>query len=384
MIYLDNSATSFPKPNEVYEFMDHFYRVHGVSPGRAGYDAGIETGEVLTETRRMLTKLFNGGTDEKRLTFSYNATDSLNILIQGLAQKGSHVITTMLEHNSVLRPLYHLEKEGIIEVTYLPFDAAGYVHPEQFEEAIRPNTKMVVCTQCSNVIGTVQPIKEIGKICKEHGITFVVDGSQGAGAVKMDMIDYNVDAYAFTGHKCLMGPTGIGGSYVREGVEVRHTRFGGTGVKSAVRDHLEEYPYRLEAGTINMLGISGLHAGVKWITEKGIENIHNQEMALWKRLRDGIKDVPGVIIYCATSVENQNPVLSINIKGFEAMDVGTMLDVDYDIACRTGLQCAPLVHQCLGTLEIDGTVRLSIGAFNTEADIDACIQAVKEIAAMKN
>lgn len=384
MIYLDNSATSYPKPNEVYEFMDMFYRNHGVSPGRAGYDAGIETGEVLTETRRMLTKMFNGGTDEKRLTFSYNATDSLNIIIQGLAEKGMHVITTMLEHNSVLRPLYHLEKEGIIEVTYLPFDSAGYIHPEDFEKAIRPNTKMAVCTHCSNVIGTVQPVKEIGRICKEHGITFVVDGSQGAGSVKMDMMEYNVDAYVFTGHKCLMGPTGIGGSYVREGVEVKHTRFGGTGVKSAVRDHLDEYPYRLEAGTINMLGISGLHAGVKWLNEKGMDNIHNQEMALWKRLRDGVIDIPGVKVYCATSVENQNPVLSINVNGFEAMDVGTMLDVDYDIACRTGLQCAPLVHKGLGTFDIDGTVRLSIGAFNTEADIDACIQAVKEIAAIKN
>ena len=384
MIYLDNSATSYPKPDVVYDYMNSFYKEHGVSPGRAGYDAGIETGEVLTDCRRLLTKMFNGGTDERRLTFSYNATDSLNILIQGLARKGGHVITTMLEHNSVLRPLYHLEQAGIIEVTYLPFDEAGYVHPDDFKKAIKPNTNLVVCTQCSNVIGTVQPIKEIGKVCKEHGLTFIVDGSQGAGAVVMDMIDYNLDAYAFTGHKCLMGPTGIGGSYVREGVEVVQTRFGGTGVRSAQRSHLEEYPYRLEAGTINMLGISGLYAGAKWVLEHGIENIHAQEMKLWKRLRDGIRDVEGVIVYCATSTENQNPVLSINIKGFESIDVGTMLDVDYNIACRTGLQCAPMVHERIGTLPIDGTVRLSIGAFNTEADIDACIEAVKEIASLKN
>ena len=366
--------------------MDNFYRVHGVSPGRAGYDAGIETGELLTDTRRLLSQLFNGGAkvDERRLTFSYNATDSLNILIQGLAQKGSHVITTMLEHNSVLRPLYCLEQQGIIEVTYLPFDEAGYVHPDDFKKAIKPNTKMVVCTQCSNVIGTVQPIKEIGKVCKENGLIFVVDGSQGAGAVEMNMLDYGVDAYAFTGHKCLMGPTGIGGSYVAEGVEVRQTRFGGTGVRSAVRTHLDEYPYRLEAGTMNMLGISGLYRGVKWIEEKGIQNIHDQEMKLWKKLRDGLREIEGVTVYCATTVENQNPVLSINVKGFEAMDVGTMLDVDYDIACRTGLQCAPLVHERIGTMPVDGTVRLSIGAFNTEEEIDTCINAVKEIAALKN
>jgi len=384
MIYLDNSATSFPKPVEVYDFMNEFYRNHGVSPGRAGYDAGIETGELLTNTRRMLTKLFNGGTDERRLTFSYNATDSLNIIIQGLAEKGAHVITTMLEHNSVLRPLYCLEQQGIIEVTYLPFNKAGYVDPDDVKKAIKPNTKFVVCTQCSNVIGTVQPIKEIGKICKENGLIFVVDGSQGAGANEMDMINFGVDAYIFTGHKCLMGPTGIGGSYVREGVEIRHTRYGGTGVRSATRTHLDEYPYRLEAGTMNMLGVSGLYRGVQWITEKGINNIHDQEMKLWKKLRDGVKDVEGVTIYCATTVENQNPVLSLNVRGLLAADVGTMLDVDYDIACRTGLQCAPLVHECLGTMPIDGTVRLSIGAFNTEADIDACITAIKEIAALKN
>lgn len=386
MIYLDNSATSFPKPKEVYDFMDTFYREHGVSPGRAGYDAGIETGELLTDTRRLLAQLFNGGAkvDERRLTFSYNATDSLNILIQGLAQKGSHVITTMLEHNSVLRPLYCLEQAGVIEVTYLPFDEAGYVHPDDFKKAIKPNTKMVVCTQCSNVIGTVQPIKEIGKVCKENGLVFVVDGSQGAGSVEMNMLEYGVDAYAFTGHKCLMGPTGIGGSYVAEGVEVRQTRFGGTGVRSAVRTHLDEYPYRLEAGTMNMLGISGLYRGTKWIIEKGIETIHDQEMKLWKRLRDGLREIEGVTVYCATTVENQNPVLSINVKGFEAMDVGTMLDVDYDIACRTGLQCAPLVHERIGTLPVDGTVRLSIGAFNTEEEIDTCINAVKEIASLKN
>ncbi len=386
MIYLDNSATSYPKPTEVYDFMDHFYRTHGVNPGRSGFDAAIETGELVSDTRTMLTKLFNGGGDFNRLTFSYNATDSLNIILQGLAyaNPGAHVITTMLEHNSVLRPLYCLEQQGIIEVTYLPFDEAGYVHPDDFKKAIKPNTKMVVCTQCSNVIGTVQPIKEIGKVCKENGLIFVVDGSQGAGAVEMNMLDYGVDAYAFTGHKCLMGPTGIGGSYVAEGVEVRQTRFGGTGVRSAVRTHLDEYPYRLEAGTMNMLGISGLYRGVKWIEEKGIQNIHDQEMKLWKKLRDGLREIEGVTVYCATTVENQNPVLSINVKGFEAMDVGTMLDVDYDIACRTGLQCAPLVHERIGTLPVDGTVRLSIGAFNTEEEIDTCINAVKEIASLKN
>lgn len=384
MIYLDNSATTFPKPAEVYDFMNDFYRHHGVNPGRSGFDAAIETGELVSDTRKMLTQLFNGGSDSNRLTFSYNATDSLNIIIQGIVEKGMHVITTMLEHNSVLRPLYSLEQKGLCEVTYLPFDERGYVNPDDVKKAIKSNTKLMVCTHCSNVIGTIQPLKEIGKICKENGVIFVVDGSQGAGAVDIDMQENNIDVYCFTGHKCLMGPTGIGGSYVREGVNIHHTRYGGTGVRSAVPGHLEEYPYRLETGTINLLGIAGLHAGVKWITQKGIMNIHHEEMRLWEKLRDGLREIEGVTIYCATSIENQNPVISFNIKGFDASDVGTMLDVDYDIACRTGLQCAPKVHMGIGTFDMHGTVRLSIGAFNTDAEIETAIAAVKEIAAIKN
>lgn len=384
MIYLDNSATTYPKPVEVYDFMNQFYRNHGVNPGRSGFDAAIETGELVSNTRKMLTQLFNGGSDYNRLTFSYNATDSLNLIIQGIVEKGMHVITTMLEHNSVLRPLYSLEQQGLCEVTYLLFDERGYINPDDVKKAIKPNTKLMVCTHCSNVIGTIQPLKEIGKICKEHGLIFVVDGSQGAGAVDLDMQDCNIDVYCFTGHKCLMGPTGIGGSYVREGINIRHTRYGGTGVRSAVPGHLEEYPYRLEYGTINLLGVAGLHAGVKWITEKGIMNIHHEEMRLWKRLRDGLREIEGVTLYCATSTENQNPVLSFNVKGFDASDVGTMLDVDYDIACRTGLQCAPKVHQGIGTFDMHGTVRFSIGAFTTDAEVETAINAVKEIAAIKN
>ncbi len=384
MIYLDNSATTYPKPDVVYDFMINFYRKHGVNPGRSGFDAAIETEEIVFNTRKMLTELFNGGDDPNRLTFSYNATDSLNIILQGLAEKGTHVITTMLEHNSVLRPLHCMQEQGIIDVTYVPFDENGYVHPEDIKKAIRKNTKFVVCTHSSNVIGTIQPLAEIGKICKENGLIFVVDGSQGAGACEVDMVAAGIDVYVFTGHKCLMGPTGIGGSYVREGVEIRHTRFGGTGVRSAIKTHLDEYPYRLEAGTLNLLGVAGLNAGVKWIKEQGISKLHQQEILLWDRLRKGLQNIDGVKTYCAVDTANQNPVLSFNINGFEAGDVGMMLDVDYDIACRTGLQCAPKVHENIGTFDIHGTVRFSVGAFTTEQDIDTAIQAVKEIAAIKN
>ncbi|MFA5403545.1 MAG: aminotransferase class V-fold PLP-dependent enzyme [Ignavibacteria bacterium] len=383
LIYLDNSATTFPKPDSVYKFMDSFYREHGVNPGRSGFDAALEAEEIVMNTRKLLTEFFNAGGDSNRLTFSYNASDSLNMIIQGLASKGDHVITTMLEHNSVLRPLYHLEMDKTIDVTRLKFDEKGYINPDDIKKAIRKNTKMVVVNHCSNVIGTVQPIAEIGKICKEAGVLLVVDSTQSAGAIPIDMQAMGIDVLVFTGHKCLMGPTGIGGSYVMENVPVRGTRFGGTGVRSAQKTHLEEFPYRLECGTLNLLGVAGLNAGVKWILKNGIESLHNKEMLLWEKLRKGIQNIENVIIYCADNIENHNPVLCFNIKGFDAGDVGTMLDVDYNIACRTGLHCAPLVHVGIGTDKIHGTVRLSIGPFNTEEHIDKAVEAVKEIAALR-
>jgi cysteine desulfurase / selenocysteine lyase len=384
LIYLDNAATTFPKPNEVYDFMFDFYRKHGVNPGRSGYDATIETEEVVQGTRKMLTQFFNG-TDPNQLTFSYNASDSLNMIIQGLVKKGDHVITTMLEHNSVLRPLYHFEHDGICEITFIPFDQHGYVDPNDIKKAIKKNTKMVIVNHCSNVIGTIQPLTEIGKICKEAGLIFAVDASQTAGIVPIDIQAMHIDALAFTGHKCLMGPTGIGGSYCTKELPIKSTKFGGTGVRSAQKLHLDEFPYRLECGTLNIIGVAGLHAGQKWITKNGgVQSIHEREMKLWQRLKDGLKSIPGVTLYCADSIKNHNAVLSFNVRGFEAGDVGTMLDVDYNIACRTGLHCAPLVHEHLGTDKIHGMVRFSLGPFNTDAHIEKAIQAIKEIAAIKN
>lgn len=383
LIYLDNSATTYPKPDQVYKFMDSFYREHGVNPGRSGFDAALEAEEIVMNTRKLLTDFFNAGGDSNRLTFSYNASDSLNMIIQGLAMKGDHVITTMLEHNSVLRPLYHLEMNGVIQTSHIMFDEQGYINPDDIKKAIRKNTKMVVVNHCSNVIGTIQPIAEIGKICKEAGVLLIVDTTQSAGSIPIDMQAMGIDVVVFTGHKCLMGPTGIGGSYVMENVPVKYTRFGGTGVRSAQKTHLEEFPYRLECGTLNLLGVAGLNAGVKWILSNRIESLHSKEMVLWKKLRNGIQSIENVITYCAGSNENRNPVLCFNIKGFEAGDVGTMLDVDYNIACRTGLHCAPKVHVGLGTDKIHGTVRLSIGHFNTEEHIDITVNAVKEIAALR-
>jgi len=233
------------------------------------------------------------------------------------------------------------------------------------------------------VIGTIQPVADIGKHCREAGIYFAVDASQTAGHIPIDVQAMCIDLLAFTGHKCLFGPTGIGGSYIGEDVPIRGTRFGGTGVRSAYPFHLEEFPYRMEVGTLNIVGVAGLCAGNRWIRQQGIENLHRKDMDLWERLRDGLRAVDGVILYCAESTSNHNGVLSFNVQGWEAGDVGTMLDVDYNIACRTGLHCAPLVHVQLGTDKIHGSVRFSIGPFNTEQHIDTAIEAVKEIAAMR-
>jgi cysteine desulfurase family protein len=362
--------------------MFEFYQTKGVNPGRSGYDMCIATEEIVSATRKMLTKFFNG-TDPNRLTFSYNASDSLNMIIQGMLVKGDHAVTTTIEHNSVLRPLNHLEHDGVVEVTRVPFDARGFVHPEDIKKAIRKNTKLVVVNHGSNVIGTVQPIGEIGRICREAGVYFAVDTSQTAGVRPIDVQAMHIDLLAFTGHKSLMGPTGIGGSYVGEGVPIRSTRFGGTGVHSAYPLHLEDFPYRLECGTLNVIGVAGLNAGQRWIDEEGMENIHRREIALWDKLRKALEEIDGVVTYCADTPDDHIAVLSFNVDGWEASDVGTILDVDFGVACRTGLQCAPLVHEQLGTDKRKGTVRLSIGPFNTDAHIERAIEGVREIASTK-
>lgn len=379
LIYLDNGATSFPKPEEVYRFMDSFYRRSGVNPGRSGFDKCMETGELVDDTRRLLTRFFNG-TDFNRLCFSYNSTDALNLIIFGMLGEGDHAITTTLEHNSVLRPLVHQQRDGGVEVDYVPFDGRGFVDPDEFKKRFKPNTKLVIVNHASNVIGTVQPIEAIGRLCREAGIAFAVDASQSAGKIPIDVQAQHIDVVAFTGHKSLMGPTGIGGLYVSEGVHLRHTRAGGTGVKSAVRTHLEEYPFRLEYGTPNIVGIAGLHAGVRWLQQQGMDQIHQQEMELTRALRDGLRDTPGVHLYCQEDLRDHIGVFLFNVDGLEAGNTGTILDVDFNIACRTGLHCAPRVHEQLGIADQGGAVRFGIGPFNTQQHIQAAIAAVREIA----
>ena len=382
MIYLDNGATSFPKPEEVYTFMDGFYRSRGVNPGRSGCDLSREAGEMVDETRKLLTDLFHGK-DPDRLCFGANATDALNLVISGLLEAGDHVITTNLEHNSVLRPLHHMKLGKGVDVDHVPCDSGGFVDPDEFKRRFRTNTRLVVVTHASNVIGTIQPIKEIGAHCREAGIPFAIDASQSAGVVPIDIEEQNVDIVVFTGHKSLMGPTGIGGLYVREGIEIKQTRAGGTGVRSAVKTHLQEYPYRLEYGTINLLGVAGLNAGVKWVRSQGLAAIHEQEMKLCTLLRDGVRDVRGITTYCQDDLSRHIAVFLFNIRGFEAGATDPLFDVDHNLVCRTGLHCAPLVHDHLGTAP-HGAIRFSIGPLNTVEHIESAIAAVEDIASMRN
>jgi cysteine desulfurase family protein len=358
--------------------MDHFYRNYGVNPGRSGYDLCMESGAMVDKTRALLSTFF-GGTDPERLVFSYNSTDALNLAIFGMLRPGDHAVTTALEHNSVLRPLYHLQEQGV-EVDHIPFDAKGFVDPDEFKRRFKNNTRLVVVNHGSNVIGTLQPIAEIGALCRQNEIRFLVDASQTAGKVPIDMQTQNIDVVAFTGHKSLLGPTGIGGLCVGENVEIAFTRAGGTGVRSAQHLHLEDYPFRLEYGTINLVGVAGLNAGVKWIQQRGLEAIHEHEMGLITRLRDGLRGVDGVTLYCQEDLAGHISVFLFNVDGLDAADTGVMLDVNHEIACRTGLHCAPLVHEQIGTDKIHGAVRFGVGPFNTEAHIDCAVEAVREIA----
>jgi len=378
LIYLDNASTVYPKPSEVLDKMVDLYKKYGVNPGRSGYDICLRASDLVEETRKKLTDFF-GGKKPERLCFAYNASDALNTVINGVLEEGDHVVTTVLEHNSVIRPLNHLKKEGKITVDFVSSDEYGRIDPEDIEKKITSKTKLVVVNHGSNVLGTLQDIKSIGKICKEKDVIFLVDTAQTAGVVKINIEDMNIDALAFTGHKSLLGPTGIGGLYVSENVNVKATRSGGTGIASAYPLQVEEYPYHLEVGTLNLLGIAGLNLAQDYIQRKGIENIYDHEMKLLERLYSGLKEIDKVRIYgLEPGNKGRLPVLSFNIEGVSPITVGVKLNEEYNIATRTGLHCAPLIHERIGTAP-HGTIRMSIGPMNTEKDIDTAIEAVKNI-----
>jgi cysteine desulfurase family protein len=378
-VYLDNAATTFPKPSGVIQFMCDFYRKRGVNPGRAGFDLALEAEETLAECRRALTEFF-GGSDPDRLVFSYNVTDALNLLISSVLEPGDHAITTCLEHNSVLRPMY-LQREHGVEVDFVPFDTHGYVHPEDIACRIRGNTKLVVMNHGSNVIGTIQPVADVGRICREHGVLFAIDAAQTAGLVPIDVDSMNVDVVCFTGHKSLFGPPGTGGMYICEHVDITPCRAGGTGVMSALKTQPDAYPWRMEFGTVNTMGVAGLLAAQKWIADRGgVEAIYEHEMRHARRLHGGLEAIDGVKLYCADLEHDHLPVFVFNVDGLPADQTGTLLDVEHDVITRTGLHCAPRVHEGIKTSDVDGTVRFSPGVFTTDHEIGLAIEAVAETA----
>jgi len=381
LTYLDNAATTFPKPREVLIQMLETYSRLGVSPGRGGYDLAVEASQFVEQTRQKAADFF-GAPDPQRVIFTANATDALNLVIQGVLQPGDHAIATRLDHNSVLRPLEHLQQRGSIEYDLVPFDGKGFIDPHDVIARIRANTRLVILTHASNVIGTVQPVAEIARLCGEYGIPVVIDTAQSAGKIPVDMQNWGIAAVAFTGHKSLFAPTGIGGLIAAEDLDIRSTRFGGTGIESRSLTHTQSYPHRLEAGTINLMGIAGLSAGLDFIQAEGMEDIHQREMELLTLLRDGLARLTDVDLYCADDLDRHVAVLSANIRGMDPEDVGAILDGDFEIAVRIGLHCAPLVHEDLKTSP-RGSVRFSLGRINTEADIDRAIAAMDQIVRQK-
>ena len=380
MIYLDNAATTWPKPRKVLDRMVTVFADMGVSPGRGSYDAAITASRFIDQTRTRLARFFNAP-DAHRVIFTANATDGLNLALLGMLKSGDHVITTRLEHNSVLRPLHHLQKNKVITCTHVPFDGRGFIPPEEIRQAIGPRTRLVAMTHASNVLGTIQPVAAVGKICKAHGIPLLVDASQSAGQVPVDMEKMGASALVFTGHKSLYGPPGIGGLVLHPELEIHATRFGGTGIHSASLDPPREFPHRLESGTHNLMGIIGLSLALDFITEKGIPRIHHRETTLLKKLVQGLSAINGITLYGGTEIhpDQRLAVVTINLGDMDPAALGAILDGDFDIAVRTGLHCAPLVHETLGTQK-KGAVRFSLGQFNTEEDMTHAVKAMEDIA----
>ncbi|HHT9128090.1 MAG TPA: aminotransferase class V-fold PLP-dependent enzyme [Candidatus Wujingus californicus] len=381
MIYLDNAATTFPKPEIVYKTMDTFYRTLGANPGRSGHKMAMLAEKEIEDTRSIAAKLF-GIKDTNRFIFAFNATDAINMGIKGLLKPGDHAITTYLEHNAVSRALNGLERKKIITVTKVKNSHDGFIDPDDIKDAITRQTRLIVMVHAPNVLGTIQHIQEIGRIARDNDIIFMVDAAQTAGVYEIDVDKQFIDMLAFTGHKGPLGPTGTGGLYVGERVNLEPWREGGTGFEPASLSQPEELPFKLESGTPNTVGIAGLRAGIEFVLSEGIQKIRNHELKLTSKIIQSLKDDKRFIIYGTTDISKKVGILSINVKGFRPAEVGAILDQSFDIAVRPGLHCAPFAHQMFGTFP-DGTVRISPGLFNTEDDINQLIKALDKIASEK-
>ncbi len=376
-IYLDNAATSYPKPECVWEAVDAFNRQMGGNPGRGVSSKTLAAGSVLLEAREALAGLFNIK-DSSRIAFTLNVTESINVALKGLLNPGDHVLTTSMEHNAVARPLYALQAAGV-EWTAVPCSPQGFLDPEDVKKAIRPNTRAICILHASNLTGTIMPIEEVGSIARERDIIFIVDAAQTAGVLPIDVETQSIDMLCFTGHKGLMGPQGTGGIYVRPGINLRPLKQGGTGSKSEFLEQPDTMPDLLESGTPNTPGITGLLAAVEYLKAQGLEAIRKHELHLTQRLMEGLREIKGVELYGPEEAALRTAVVSFNIADMDCGEVSLMLDQFYGIVSRSGLHCAPLAHRTVGTLE-KGAVRLSPGYFTTEEDIDAAVRAVYDIA----
>lgn len=377
MIYFDNAATSFPKPTIVYdEIMDAMMN-YGGNPGRSGHKIALKSSRGIFNTRSKISKLFNIK-DPMNVIFTFNCTQSLNMGIKGLLKPGDHVITTSMEHNSVLRPIIFLEKLGV-KSTIVQGDSMGRINPKDIEDSIRGETKLIVTTHISNLTGTIVDIQRIGEIAKKHGILYLVDGAQSAGVYPIDVEKMNIDILAFPGHKGLLGPQGTGGLYIREGIDIIESFQGGTGSVSDSLEQPDMMPDKFESGTPNTPGIIGLGAGIEYIMEKGIDHIRQKEEQLTKHFIEEVKNIEKIKLYGPLEICHHAPVVALNVGDCDSSEISYMLDEKYDIAVRPGLHCAPLGHKTIGTFK-QGVVRFSFGYKNTHDEIELGIRALKDIA----
>lgn len=379
MIYFDNAATSYPKPKKVGQAMLYFLEKVGGSPGRSGHRLSIEAGRIIYQTRESLAELFNVD-DPLRIIFTLNVTEALNLVLKGLLRPGDQVITSSMEHNSVMRPLRELEKIRV-EVKVVSCSPEGVLDPQDIEKSIKKNTKLIVLNHGSNVIGSLLPITDVGEIARKYGILFLVDTAQTAGCYPLDVEENKIDLLAFTGHKALYGPPGTGGLVIGKRVDIKRLaplKAGGTGSHSEWEEQPNFLPDIYESGTPNTVGLAGLNAAINFLLREGIDKIHQYELNLSQRLTEGLKEIPGVIVYGGNQDKERVAVVSFNIKNYLPSEVGLKLDEEYNIMCRVGLHCAPAAHKTIGTFPV-GTIRFSMSYFNTIKEVDKAIAAIKNI-----
>lgn len=380
MIYFDNAATSWPKPPQVAEAMVHFMSEIGANAGRSGHRLAVEAGRIVYEAREAVADLFNAP-DPLRIVFGLNVTEAMNLALRGYLRPSDHVITSSMEHNAVMRPLRQLEREGV-ELTVLPCSPEGFLDPASIEPAVRPHTAMIVLNHASNVVGSLLPIAEAGRIARNHGALLAVDTAQTAGAYPVDVAADGVDLLGFTGHKGLYGPMGSGGLIVGDRVDVERLaplKRGGTGSNSEREEQPDFLPDKYESGTANVVGLAGLAAGLRFVLANGVETIRAHEVALTRRLVAGLQSMPNVTVYGGLDADLQTATISFNVAGRLPSDVGLRLDEEFDILCRVGLHCAPAAHKTIGTFPT-GAVRFGLSYFNTTEEIDRALAAVAIIA----